>query len=66
MRRQSDGRRAADLRLRRLRALMSVWGESTGEAMHTSTFLGNPLACAAALAALDVLEEENLAGTSGD
>jgi len=27
---------------------------------HTSTFGGNPLACAAALAALDILEEENL------
>lgn len=40
--------------------LMAVWGESTGEALHTSTFLGNPLACAAALAALDVLEEEDL------
>ncbi len=40
--------------------LMSVWGISTGEALHTSTFLGNPLACAAALAALDILEEENL------
>ena len=40
--------------------LMSVWGVSTGEALHTSTFLGNPLACAAALAALDILEEENL------
>lgn len=40
--------------------LMAAWGESTGEALHTSTFLGNPLACAAALAALDVLEEEHL------
>ncbi len=40
--------------------LMAIWGESTGEALHTSTFLGNPLACAAALAALDVLEEEQL------
>jgi len=40
--------------------LMSVWGESTGEALHTSTFLGNPLACAAGLAALLVLEEERL------
>ena len=40
--------------------LMSVWGESTGEALHTSTFLGNPLACAAGLAALSVLEEERL------
>ena len=40
--------------------LMSVWGESTGEALHTSTFLGNPLACAAGLAALSVLEEDDL------
>ena len=40
--------------------LMASWGESTGEALHTSTFLGNPVACAAALAALDVLEEEDL------
>ncbi len=43
------------------KALMAAWGESTGEALHTSTFLGNPLSCAAALAALDVLEEEHLA-----
>ncbi len=41
-------------------SLMQVWGESTGEALHTSTFLGNPVACAASLAALDVLEHENL------
>lgn len=41
-------------------SLMSVWGEFTGEALHTSTFLGNPLACAASLAALAVLEEEKL------
>lgn len=34
--------------------------ETAGEALHTSTFLGNPLACAAALAVLDVLEEEDL------
>ncbi len=40
--------------------LMSVWGVSTGEALHTSTFLGNPIACAASLAALEVLEEDNL------
>ena len=42
------------------RELMAVWGESTGEALHTSTFLGNPLACAGALAALGVLEDEDL------
>jgi 4-aminobutyrate aminotransferase-like enzyme len=35
--------------------VMVAWPESKGEALHTSTFLGNPLACAAALASLDVL-----------
>ncbi len=34
-------------------AVMDAWPESTGEALHTSTFLGNPLGCAMALAALD-------------
>ncbi|BDE06332.1 aspartate aminotransferase family protein [Vulcanimicrobium alpinum] len=33
--------------------VMDAWPRSTGEALHTSTFLGNPLACAAALATLD-------------
>ncbi len=42
------------------KTLMAVWGESTGEALHTSTFLGNPLACAAGLAALSVLQDERL------
>ena len=41
-------------------SLMSAWPRSEGEALHTSTFLGNPLACAAALAALEVMETENL------
>ena len=36
--------------------VMAAWGISTGEALHTSTFLGNPLCCAAALAALSELE----------
>ena len=40
--------------------LMAAWGVSTGEALHTSTFLGHPLSCAGALAALDVLEAEDL------
>jgi 4-aminobutyrate aminotransferase-like enzyme len=30
----------------------NAWAPSTGEALHTSTFLGNPLGCAAALANL--------------
>ncbi len=33
--------------------VMDAWPESTGEAIHTSTFLGHPLACAAAVATLD-------------
>lgn len=43
------------------REVMDAWPASEGEAIHTSTFLGHPLACAAALATLDVLEEEGLA-----
>jgi 4-aminobutyrate aminotransferase-like enzyme len=33
-------------------AVMDAWPESAGEALHTSTFLGHPLGCAMALAAL--------------
>jgi 4-aminobutyrate aminotransferase-like enzyme len=36
-------------------AVMDAWPKSTGEALHTATFAGNPLACAAALATLDEL-----------
>jgi 4-aminobutyrate aminotransferase/(S)-3-amino-2-methylpropionate transaminase len=42
-----------------------VW-DRAGEALHTSTFLAHPLACAAALAALAVLEEEDLAGRAAE
>jgi len=38
---------------------MEVW-RTPGEALHTATFVAHPLACAAALAALDVLERESL------
>ncbi len=41
---------------------MDAWPRSTGEALHTSTFLGNPLACAAALANLDELARLDVAG----
>ncbi|MCB9532500.1 MAG: aspartate aminotransferase family protein [Myxococcales bacterium] len=41
--------------------VMERWAEARGEAIHTSTFLGNPLTCSAALAALDVIEREGLA-----
>ncbi|HEY9084912.1 MAG TPA: aminotransferase class III-fold pyridoxal phosphate-dependent enzyme [Candidatus Tyrphobacter sp.] len=39
-----------------------VWERAFGKAplLHTSTFGGNPLACAAALAAMDALVEEHL------
>lgn len=33
--------------------LMDTWPESPGEALHTSTFLGHPLACAAGVAVLE-------------
>ncbi len=38
--------------------IMAAWPVSKGEALHTSTFLGNPLACAAALASLEVFERD--------
>jgi 4-aminobutyrate aminotransferase-like enzyme len=40
-------------------AIIDRWGVSRGEARHTSTYLGHPLSCAAALAVLRVLENEN-------
>lgn len=42
-------------------AAMDAWGASTGEAIHTQTFLGNPVGCAMALAVLDVYAAEDLA-----
>jgi 4-aminobutyrate aminotransferase-like enzyme len=33
-------------------AIMDAWPESTGEALHTSTFLGHPVGCAMALASI--------------
>jgi 4-aminobutyrate aminotransferase/(S)-3-amino-2-methylpropionate transaminase len=36
--------------------VMDRWGASKGEAIHTQTFLGNPLGCAMALAALTELD----------
>lgn len=41
-------------------AVMEAWPPSRGESLHTSTFLGNPISCAAALAHLDVIEREGL------
>ncbi len=47
-------------------AVMQAWPRSTGEAIHTSTFLGNPVACAAALASISVLRDERLVERSAD
>ena len=41
-------------------AVMERWGASQGEALHTSTHLGNPLGCALALRVLECLEREAL------
>ncbi len=41
------------------RRLLEAW-RTGGEALHTATFIANPLACAAALAVLDILEDEDL------
>ena len=40
--------------------VMDSWPESQGEAIHTSTFLGNPLGCAAALAAIGEMKRLKL------
>ncbi len=36
--------------------IASAWAPSSGEALHTSTFLGNPMGCAAALANIAEIE----------
>ncbi len=40
--------------------VMDSWPESKGEAIHTSTFLGNPLGCAAALASIGEMKRMKL------
>lgn len=42
--------------------VMDAWPPSSGEAVHTETFLGHPLCCAAGLGFLEVVEEEGLIG----
>lgn len=39
--------------------IMESWGMSSGEAIHTSTFLGNPLGCAMGMAVIDELVEND-------
>ena len=40
--------------------VMDSWPESKGEAIHTNTFLGNPLGCAAALASIGEMKRMKL------
>ncbi len=40
--------------------IMDAWERSRGEALHTSTYLGNPMGCAAALASIEVIEGSGL------
>ncbi len=42
--------------------IMDAWPPSTGEAIHTSTFLGHPLACTAGLAVLDSFDVDAVPG----
>jgi 4-aminobutyrate aminotransferase-like enzyme len=46
------------------REVMDAWPVSSGEALHTQTFLGHPASCAAGLASLRALEEEELVSHS--
>ena len=44
----------------RAEIIEAAWPKSKGEALHTSTFLGHPLACAGALAAIEVIVRDGL------
>jgi 4-aminobutyrate aminotransferase-like enzyme len=44
----------------------TAWPESNGEAMHTSTFLGNPVGCAMALAQMEEIARLNLCQRSAE
>jgi 4-aminobutyrate aminotransferase-like enzyme len=41
--------------------VMDAWPRSSGEALHTTTFLGNPVGCATALASIELHLENNVA-----
>lgn len=42
--------------------VMDAWPESGGEALHTSTFLGNPMGCAMALEAIRCYRSQGMEG----
>ncbi len=48
------------------RDVMRAWPASTGEAVHTSTHLGNPLGCALALRVLERIEQDGLCARAGE
>jgi acetylornithine/succinyldiaminopimelate/putrescine aminotransferase len=47
-------------------AAMDAWGASTGEAIHTQTFLGNPTGCAMGLASLAEMQRLDLPALAAD
>lgn len=47
-------------------AVMRAWPASDGEAIHTSTYLGNPTGCAAALAQIAEIERNDLLTRAGE
>ena len=46
--------------------VMHSWGASTGDSIHTSTFLGHPLGAAVSLAVIKEIEERKLADRAGN
>ncbi|MGA9779390.1 MAG: aspartate aminotransferase family protein [Limisphaerales bacterium] len=44
----------------------AAWPKSRGEAIHTSTFLGNPVGCAMALAQIEEIRRRNLCQRSAE
>jgi acetylornithine/succinyldiaminopimelate/putrescine aminotransferase len=46
--------------------VMDAWPEATGEALHTSTFLGHPVGCAMALAHIDEIRARKLPSRSAE
>lgn len=44
--------------------VMAAWGNPDQESLHTATFFGHPLSCAAALSTLQTIEDENLCSRS--
>lgn len=47
-------------------SIMDAWPLSNGEALHTSTYLGNPMGCAAAIATIEEMERGGLPDRARD